>query len=785
MATPLRTACLLLAAASVAAVNLEGRQKTLEASWSRDLEPRQDVSPVKRVVNLLQKMKAELDTEANNEAEMYDKMVCWCETNEKEKTKAIVDAEARDAQLSAEIEERAARFGQLAAEIKNTKEEIEANTQTLEQAISLREKEAAKFREEEKDMVQAITNLRNAVAVLSKHQGSSLMQLDGSLLSGMRVLLRDAAVKYEMLVAGRGEKNGRALSTALLALKADKRRSSASDAWGMDAGLLNALSAQSGPLSDVLPLHFAVRLVEKAAAARSAKAFLQLSQPIFESRSSARSADIYGVMNQMLEEFQAELKTSQADELKAQGDFKALAAAKNSEIDAGKHKLDEMQAQDAGNQKALSDAKEDLEITRKQRSEDVEFLRNLKLTCNDLDAQWEKRSKTRTAETIAVAEAVAVLTEDHAREVLAKSVSLLQERAGLSTSAAMRARRSRAEALLRRAAEDAPDFEADDLLAAWHGRRGSAGAGARAAAAKRLLGAAASGGPRSQLSTLAVAVQLDSFTKVKEMMDTMVSELKTQQAEEVKFKAYCNKELDENEKSVYDKTELKKDLDTKIAQLQSLIEHLTQEIADASSQISTTEVEIKTASQSREAENKEFQSVVADQRATQAILSKALMKLKDFYSKGLGKALLLQRASQEPPVKVNDYKSNSGASPVMGLIEQIIEDSKALESETTAGETKAQAGYEQFVKDSNGLIKDLQASIAQKTGASAAAKGDTAEASANLESTVGELESLASYEADLHAECDFVVKNFDVRQKARLQEMEAIQSAKAILSGAK
>jgi len=109
-----------------------------------------------------------------------------------------------------------------------------------------------------------------------------------------------------------------------------------------------------------------------------------------------------------------------------------------------------------------------------------------------------------------------------------------------------------------------------------------------------------------------------------------------------------------------------------------------------------------------------------------------------------------------------------------------------LESETTAGETKAQAGYEQFVKDSNGLIKDLQESIAQKkTGASAAAKGDTAEASANLESTVGELESLASYEADLHAECDFVVKNFDVRQKARLQEMEAIQSAKAILSGAK
>jgi len=45
--------------------------------------------------------------------------------------------------------------------------------------------------------------------------------------------------------------------------------------------------------------------------------------------------------------------------------------------------------------------------------------------------------------------------------------------------------------------------------------------------------------------------------------------------------------------------------------------------------------------------------------------------------------------------------------------------------------------------------------------------------------------SLAQYEADLHEQCDFVLKNFDIRQKARLQEMEAVQAAKAILSGAK
>eukprot|EP00971_Amphidinium_carterae_P118957 2356839-Amphidinium_carterae.1 len=43
----------------------------------------------------------------------------------------------------------------------------------------------------------------------------------------------------------------------------------------------------------------------------------------------------------------------------------------------------------------------------------------------------------------------------------------------------------------------------------------------------------------------------------------------------------------------------------------------------------------------------------------------------------------------------------------------------------------------------------------------------------------GRLEDLAAVSEDLHTQCDYFLKNFDVRQKARLQEIEAIQSAKA------
>jgi len=752
------------------------RQQVLEDAWTSALEPATEVkkyvSPIKRVTNLLAKMKAELEAEADKESEMYDKMVCWCERNEKEKKKAIADADARDRELVSEIESRSARFGELTTNIEATKKEISANKEALETATTIRESEAAKFREEEDDMVQIITNLRNAIAVLAKHQGKqALLQIEGPVLSGLRVLLRDAALRYEELLAGRQE--GRALEhTALLSLKEAVKRIQGSDAQGIDAALESALDLHGRSVSDSLPLKFAAQLVAKAAeAGRSsrpqASKFLQVddAQPLYESRSSSRSAGIFGIMKQMQEEFEAELSQEQKDELRAQVNFKALAAAKSSEISAGEKKLDEMQAEDAANQKALSDAKEDLTLTREQRSADVIFLQNLQTTCNDLDTQWEKRSATRSAETKAVAEAISILTSDDNREHLTATVTLLQER----SMAAASARRVSAASMLRHAAA-APDFDADDLLAAWHGRGTPS------------LGAAA--GPRAQLSTLAMAVQLDSFTKVKEMMDKMLVNLKTEQEDEVQFKAWCVDEFDTTEKTVYDKKEAKTDLEQKLDTLAKLIEKLQSEIADHKAQIADTQVEIKKASQARESENTEFQTVVADQRATQTILSKALTKLKDFYHKGIGHTALAQRSTQEPPVKFNSYKVNEDSSPVIGLIEQIIGDSKALESETTEAEYKAQADYEKFVADSNTLIKNLEAAITAKTKATAAARADSAEAEEDLQNTNDELESLAQYTADLHNQCDFVVKNFDIRQKARNQEMEAIRAAKAILSGA-
>jgi len=569
-----------------------------------------------------------------------------------------------------------------------------------------------------------------------------MLQLDAPVVSAIHSVIRDASDAYEMLMAGKPQAKG----TALL-----------QTGQGM-------LLKELGVASESLPVEFARRILERSAKQASANGFLQQPAGAGESRASA-SNGIFGILTTMAEEFEKDLSTSQKDELKAKEDYEALAAAKEESITVGKEKLDAMQAEDAGNAKALSDAKEDLELTRKTRTADVKFLRNLKVTCQNLDKEWELRSKTRSEEILAVSEALAIITEDDNREMLNKAQGFMQISASTEEGTEMRMRRANAASSLRNAAQS-PDFDADDLLAAWNNR-------------KHVSSVA---GPRAALSTLAVTVSLDGFEKVKAMMDKMTADLKAEQEEEVKLKAYCVKEFNQNEKEVFENTDQKEDLEAKMDNLAALIEKLGQDIAGANKQIADTETGILKASQTRETENAEFQVTVADQRATQAILTQALDRLKAFYKKAKGGALV--EVAQEPPVKFGKMKSNAGASPVMGMIAQIVEDSKKTEADAISTERQAQSDYETFVKDSNDLIASLTESVREKTKSISSSKAESEDAKADHTATVGELEMLAEHKATLHGECDFTLKNFDIRQKARLQEMEAIGKAKAILSGA-
>merc|ERR1712176_542897 len=633
-------------------------------------------------------MLKQLEKEAEEDEEIYDKVACWCETNDKEKTKAIADAEAKIADLTVKIEELTATSARLNTEIKNLEKEVAKNQEALDQATAIREKQLAEFNAEEKDLLESISALKAAITVLSKHQGGAFLQLPQSHVATVAMTLQQQMQRHAALLKG----------------------------------------------------------IISPSQKRAAAAFIQAPQdyfdakPTFKQSYAPQSGEIFGILSQMLETFEANLSQSQKEEMENQKAYEDLKAAKEAEIAAGQEQIDKKTSELADTDEKNAAAKEDIEDTKKSLSADEEFLMMLKEKCSMTDKEWEERQKTRQLEMEAVSKALAVLSGDDAHDLFTRTFNpaLLQKSEVRSSD-----RRSRASELL-------------------------------SAAAHKLES------PR--LATLAVKVRLDAFERVKKSIDDMVAALLKEKADEIKHKDFCVDEFNKNQLETERKERQKADQIAKIEDLEMQIDGLNKAIDNLKSEIAEMQVQMKRAGEDREKENKEFQTTVADQRATAKLLKAALTILEDFYGK---KSLLQEPAGPPPPAGFEEYKKNQASGGVMGMMQQIIDDAKAMEAEAIRSEEDAQKAYEDFVKDTNGSIEAKSKDIVNKSETKAKAETDLVEAKEDKEAVMLELEQLANYKAELHSSCDFVMKNFEIRQTARDEEIEALKQAKAILSGAK
>merc|ERR1712045_622747 len=123
----------------------------------------------------------------------------------------------------------------------------------------------------------------------------------------------------------------------------------------------------------------------------------------------------------------------------------------------------------------------------------------------------------------------------------------------------------------------------------------------------------------------------------------MVAQLLKEKEDEIKHKDFCVDEFNTNQLQTEKKEREKKDLIAKIEDLELTIKTLDNEIKKLKSEIAEMQVLMKRAGEDREKENKEFQTTVADQRATQKLLKAALTVLQDFYGK---KAAFMQQHKQ-------------------------------------------------------------------------------------------------------------------------------------------
>jgi chromosome segregation ATPase len=645
--------------------------------------------PVTKVVNLIKDMLAQLEKEAEEDEETYQKVACWCETNDKEKTAAIEEAEARITDLTSSIEEMTATSAKLNTEIKNLEMEIAKNQEALDKATAMRQKELAEFNEEEKDMLQSIGALKSAVIVLSKHH--EFIQVPSDQLLNIASMIQWQFHKHRDLVE------------SVLTPKQHK-----------------TMTAFVQAPSDYFD-----------------------AEPTFKQSYAPQSGAIFGILKQMKETFETNLSTSQKEEMQAQAAYEDLKAAKEAEIKAGIELKDKKTQELADTDEKLAQAKQDLEDTRNSLSADQKFLMNLKETCQMTDQEWEERQKSRAEEIKGCSEALAILTSDDAHDTFTSTFNFVQK----STVSRAQVVRDHASKIL---------FDAAKKYA----------------------------NPR--LATLATRVRLDAFTKVKAAIDDMIAALLKEKADEIKHKDFCTDGINTNERE----TELKqRDIDELTAKIEDLtvqIDGLTKSIATLEAEIAEMQTQLKRAGEDREMENNDFQTTVQDQRATKALLNKALDVLKAVYAKKFLQVSAKQEpAGPPPPPGFKKYEKSSGAGGVLGMLEQIIRDTETLEAEAIKGETDAQKAYESYVKDTNKSIEEKTRDITNKTGEKSVAEADKVATEEAKETAMSEAQQLSNENADLHKSCDFTLKNFDIRQEARDQEVEALRQVKAILSGAK
>jgi DNA repair exonuclease SbcCD ATPase subunit len=124
---------------------------------------------VTKVIKMLQTMQEELTTEKENDQELYDKLSCWCETNEKNKEAAIATATSTIDGCTSDIQALESKTTELKGTIATLNDEVAKNDAALRKADALRQKDLAEFNANEKDLIQSISSLKGAVTTMSKH----------------------------------------------------------------------------------------------------------------------------------------------------------------------------------------------------------------------------------------------------------------------------------------------------------------------------------------------------------------------------------------------------------------------------------------------------------------------------------------------------------------------------------------------------------------------------------------------------------------------------------------
>merc|ERR550537_1924098 len=506
---------------------------------------------------------------------------------------------------------------------------------------------------------------------------------------------------------------------------------------------------------------------------------------------AAQSGQIVGMLKQMSERMTKDLDAATDAENKAIKAYEGLMAAKTKEVNACTKEIEEKMVRLGHLQVEIVEMKEDLDDTSKALAEDQKFLADLDKNCKTKQAEHEENMKMRGLELVALADTIKLLNSDDALELFKKTLP-------------------------------SPSFVQLQVTKMDQQRR--ALAAIRAAQQK--------GHPELSFLVLALQGKKVNFAKVIKMIDEMVANLKVEQQDDTDKKEYCEGAFD----TADDK---KKSLERSVSNLgkaidkgNEAIEALSAEIKALEASIVALDKAVAEATEQRKEENAEYTVLMANDAAAKELIGMARNRMNKFYNPKLYKPPPKRVLSQEDRIVVNmggtlaptnapggisgtgitapavagavlaDVSEHKAAPPpppetaeaytksaeesngVIAMMDVLIKDLTKEMTESETAEKEAQADYEQAMKDAAEKRADDSQSLADKQKVKAETEAQVESNTEEKAATTKTLMATEKHIMNLHGECDWLLKYYEVRKEARAGEVESLKTAKAVLSGA-
>jgi len=286
------------------------------------------------------------------------------------------------------------------------------------------------------------------------------------------------------------------------------------------------------------------------------------------------------------------------------------------------------------------------------------------------------------------------------------------------------------------------------------------------------------------------------------MIDDMVVLLGKDQAGDDKSKTFCEDELEKAEDEDKAAKEKKAMHEATLGEMSDEIEALTESIATLEQDIKDLDKTVAQATEQRKEEHADYLEMMQLNEAAVALVGKAKNRLQKFYNPTMYKAPPKTEMSMEDKIMEAgsfaqirahakddedfdvSYKKSEKSAGVIGLMDMMISEVETDMKDAEYEEKTAADDYAKLMGDSESTRAANSKGITTKAAAKATLEGKLEAEKGMLADTDTDLGLIATTLGDLHAQCDFLLQNYDLRKEARTNEIESLKNAKAILSGA-